>query len=200
MIQETLARLSQARWYTKFDIIAAFNRIRIAEGYEYLTSFRTRYSQFESLVMLFGLTSAPATFQHYVNDVLRPFLDLFCTAYIDDILIYSNTLREHRNHVRAILEALQKAGLQLDIDKCEFYKEQVLYLGLVISTNGIKIDLSKIQAILEWEEQKNVKDIRAFLGFANFYRRFIDGFSEIAMPLVNLTKKARIFEFNNDCQ
>ena len=94
--------------------------------------------------MPFRLTSAPATFQHYVNDVLRLFLDLFYTAYIDDILIYSNTLREHRNHVRAILEALQKAGLQLDIDKCEFYKEQVLYLGLVISTNGIKMDPSKI--------------------------------------------------------
>jgi len=200
LIQETLARLSQARWYTKLDIIAAFNRMRIAEGYEYLTAFRTRYGLFESLVMPFGLTGAPATFQHYINDVLRPFLDLFCTAYIDDVLVYSKTLREHRHHVRQVLVALQEAGLQLDIDKCEFHQEQVLYLGLIISREGIKMDPTKIQAILDWEEPKNVRDVRGFLGFANFYRRFIDGYSEIVVPLVNLTKKDQVFSFDTACQ
>jgi Reverse transcriptase (RNA-dependent DNA polymerase) len=97
--------------------------------------------------MPFGLSNGPATFQHYVNDTLRPFLDLFCTAYIDDILIYSRTLREHREHVRKVLLALREAGLQVDIDKCSFHQEEVLYLSLFVTTNGIRIDPSKIEAI-----------------------------------------------------
>jgi hypothetical protein len=121
LIQETLNRLSKAKFYTKLDIIAAFNRLRIAEGDEWLTAFRTRYGLFEYLVMPFGLANAPSTFQHYVNDTLRPFLDVFCTAYMDDTLIYSNTLEEHREHVTQVLKAFEKAGLQLDINKCEFH-------------------------------------------------------------------------------
>jgi hypothetical protein len=140
LIQETLNRLSKAKFYTKFDIIAAFNRLRVAEGDEWKTAFRTRYGLFEYLVMPFGLANAPSTFQHFVNDVLRPFLDVFCTAYIDDILIYSNSLREHKKHVRLVLEALKEAGLQLDIDKSEFHKTEVTYLGYVISTEGVKMD------------------------------------------------------------
>ena len=120
LIQETLSRLSKAKYYTKLDIIAAFNRLRIAEGDEWLTAFRTRYGLFEYLVMPFGLANAPSTFQHFVNDVLRPFLDVFCTAYLDDILIYSENLHEHKEHVRSVLNALRDAGLQLDVDNVSF--------------------------------------------------------------------------------
>jgi hypothetical protein len=200
LIQETLNRLSKAKFYTKFDIIAAFNRLRVAEGDEWKTAFRTRYGLFEYLVMPFGLANAPSTFQHFVNDVLRPFLDVFCTAYIDDILIYSNSLREHKKHVRLVLEALKEAGLQLDIDKSEFHKTEVTYLGYVISTEGVKMDPKKVQAIIDWEAPKNVKDVRAFLGFANFYRRFIANFSATVAPLVGLTKKDTAFKFTDDCQ
>jgi transposase InsO family protein len=200
LIQETLARLSQAKYYTKLDIISAFNRIRVREGDEWLTSFRTRYGQFEYLVTPFGLTNAPATFQHYVNDTLRPFLDQFCTAYIDDILIYSTNLKDHQEHIKKVLAVLRTAGLQIDIDKCEFHQEQVLYLGLFISTNGITMDPAKISAIVDWEEPKTIKDIRSFLGFANFYRRFINEFSQIVTPLVQLTKKGQLFNFDSSCQ
>src|SRR5436853_1971119 len=113
LIQETLSRLSKAKYYTKLDIIAAFNRLRIAEGDEWLTAFRTRYGLFEYLVMPFGLANAPSSFQHFVNDTLRPYLDVFCTAYIDDILVYSNNLAEHRKHVDLVLVSLKAAGLQL---------------------------------------------------------------------------------------
>jgi hypothetical protein len=144
LLQETLSRLSKAKFYSKFDIIAAFNKLRIAEGDEWLTAFRTRYGLFEYLVMPFGLANAPSTFQHYVNDALRPYLDLFCTAYIDDILVYSDTLAEHKRHVRIVLKAMEEAGLQLDVDKSEFHKSEVTYLEYVISTSGISIDLNKI--------------------------------------------------------
>ena len=147
LIQETLNRLSKAKFYTKLDIIAAFNKLRIAKGDEWLTAFRTRYGLFEYLVMPFGLANAPSTFQHYVNDVLRPYLDVFCTAYIDDILIYSDNLEEHKKHVNLVLDALDQANLQLDVDKCEFYKTEVLYLGLLISTDRIRMDPKKIEAI-----------------------------------------------------
>jgi hypothetical protein len=200
LIQETLNRLSKAKYYTKLDIISAFNRLRIAKGDEWLTAFRTRYGLFEYLVTPFGLANAPSSFQHYVNDVLRPYLDIFCTAYIDDILIYSEDLDEHKRHVDLILGALQDAGLQLDIDKCEFHKTEVTYLGLIITTNGVKMDPKKVEAIVNWEAPKQVRDIRAFIGFANFYRRFIDNFSGLVAPLIRLTRKDVNFRFDNECQ
>ena len=103
LIRETLSKLAKAKYFTKLDIIAAFNRIRIAKGDEYLTAFRTRYGLFEYLVMPFGLIGAPSTFQHYINDVLREYLDVFCTAYLDDILIYSDSLKEHQEHIKKVL-------------------------------------------------------------------------------------------------
>ena len=111
------------------------------------------------------------------------------TAYLDDILIYSKTLEEHRQHVRAVLERLQKAGLYLKPEKCEFHETQVEYLGLIVSTEGIKMDLGKLSAVLDWEEPRNVKDVQSFLGFANFYRRFINNYSRIVGPLTDLTHK-----------
>jgi hypothetical protein len=113
LVQETLMRLSQAKWFTKLDVRDAYNLLRMAEGEEWKTAFRTCYGLFESMVMPFGLTNAPADFQRFKNDVLSPFLDRFTTAYLDDILIYSETLEEHKDHIRQVLEALSKAGLHL---------------------------------------------------------------------------------------
>ena len=200
LIRETLDRLSHARYFTKLDIIAAFNRLRMKEGEEWKTAFRTRYGLFEYLVMPFGLHGAPAFFQHYINDILREYLDIFCTAYIDDILIYSNTLGEHKGHVRKVLSALRSAGLQVEITKCEFHVEEVLYLGMIVGRYGIKMDPAKVAAIKEWATPINVKDVQSFLGFANFYRRFIRGFSEIAAPLTALTGKKTVWEWTPQCQ
>jgi hypothetical protein len=120
LIRETLSRLFNAKWFTKFDIIAAFNEIRIKEGHEHMTAFLTRYSLYEYCVMPFGLTNAPATWQQYINHVLHKYLDVFCTAFLDDILIYSENESDHFKHVNKVLQALREANLFLDVDKCEF--------------------------------------------------------------------------------
>ena len=144
--------------------------------------------------MPFGLTNTLADFQHFINHALHSFLDHFCMAYLDDILIYSATLEEHQKHVQRVLEALSKAGLHLKPEKCHLHKTEVKYLGLIISTDGIQMDLEKVTAILEWGSPHNLHDVRAFLGFANFYRQFIVGNSNMVAPLVGLTKKGVCFE------
>lgn len=189
LLRETLARLSKAKFYTKLDVIGAFNRIRMAEGDEWLTAFNTRYGLFESLVMPFGLCNAPATFQARINEILHEYLDVFCTAYIDDVLIFSDNKKEHREHVLKVLDKLQEAGLQLDIKKCAFEVTEVTYLGMIISTEGVRMDPKKVECIINWLSPTNVKDVQGFLGFANFYRRFIKNFSNIVKPLNALTKK-----------
>ena len=149
------------------------------------------------------MSGGPGSFQHYINDVLREYLDAFCTAYIDDILIYSKSRKEHRIHVRKVLTALRDAGLQLDIEKCEFFVTETTYLGLIISNKGIRMDPRKVQTIKDLITPKNVKDIQAFVGFANFYRRFVKNFFAMAAPLIKLiklTRKSVIFSWNQECE
>ena len=200
LVQETLAQLSHAKLYTKLDVIAAFNRICVKEGHKWMTAFNTRYGLFELLVMPFGLSNAPATFQAYINKVLHPFLDVFCTAYIDNILIYSDDLTSYHKHVRLVCQALQNAGLQCDIWKCEFEVTEVKYLGLIISTSGVRIDPAKVECVTNWKEPQDVKEIQNFLGFANFYRRFIRNFSKLVKSLNDLTKKDIKFCWSETCQ
>lgn len=188
LIQDTLNRISGKKWFTKLDVIAAFNRIRMARGDEWKTAFTTRYGQFECLAMPFGLCNAPGTFQSYINDSLREFLDDFVSAYLDDLLIFSDTYEEHVQHVRSVLDKLREAGLQLDIDKCEFSVHETKYLGMVIGADGIRMDPAKVAAIQDWQTPRTVREVLSFLGFANFYRRFIRGFSKIALPLTRLTR------------
>jgi hypothetical protein len=171
----------------------------MAEGEEWKTVFRIRYGLFESLVMPFGLTNTPASFQHFINDVLRPYLDIFVTAYLDDILIYSDNLNDHWNHVLKVLEALSKAGLHLKLEKCEFHRQEVKYLGFIISTSGTKIDPAKVATIQEWPIPQNVEDVQSFLGFANFYRCFVKGYSNIVAPMTQLTRKNTYFVWSEEC-
>jgi hypothetical protein len=139
--------------------------------------------------MPFGLTNAPATFQNFINDVLTPYLDRFCTAYLDDTLIYSDTFEGHQEHVNLVLEAFEKAGLHLKLEKYEFHCQEVKYLGLIISTEGIKMDPEKITTVQDWEAPRNLKDVHIFLGFANFYHRFVQNYSKIIQLLTLLTQK-----------
>ena len=202
LIKETLERVCKAKIFSKIDIIVAFNKLRIKEGEEWKTAFRTWYSLYKYLVMPFGLANGPSSFQTYINDVLHGMLDVFCTAYIDDVLIYSNSKKEHREHVRRVLEALQKAGLQADIKKCEFHVTKVNYLGLIITSNGIRIDPQKVNAVQEWNTPICVQDVQAFIGFANFYRQFIHGFLSIVAPMIATVKKdaQKTFEWTTACQ
>jgi predicted aspartyl protease len=181
LIYETLRNISKARWFTKLDVIAAFHKIRIAQGDEWLTAFRTRYGLYEWMVTPFGLANAPSTFQKYINWALRDYLDEFCSAYIDDILIYSSgSLNQHRQHVRKVLQRMIDAGLQLDIDKCEFEVKSTKYLGFIIEAGkGLRMDPEKIKAISDWNSPISVKGVRSFLGFANFYQTFIKSYSDL---------------------
>ncbi|KJZ68122.1 hypothetical protein HIM_12487 [Hirsutella minnesotensis 3608] len=201
LIEETLRSLSKAKWLTKLDVIAAFHKIRVEEGDEWKTAFRTRYGLYEWLVTPFGLTGAPATFQRYINHTLRDFLDEFCSAYIDDILIYSSgSLADHRSKVKQVLARLRDAGLQIDIDKCDFEAKSVKYLGFIVEAGkGIRVDPEKVQAIQQWQRPRSVKGVRSFLGFANYYRQFIPRFSNIAAPLTAVTKKDAVFAWSEEC-
>jgi hypothetical protein len=189
LIQETLNNVAKARWFTKLDVIAAFHKIRIREGDEWLTAFRTRFGLFEWLVTPFGMANSPSTFQRYINWTLREFLDDFCTAYLDDVLVYTDgSLKQHRKQVDQVLARLHEAGLHVDIKKCEFEVKSTKYLGFIIEAGkGLRMDPEKVRAIQEWEAPKTVKGVRSFLGFANFYRRFIRNFAQIAAPLTRLT-------------
>ncbi len=189
LIRETLDSLCSAKFYTKLDVIAAFNKLRIAEGHEWKTAFITRFGLFESLVMPFGLCNAPASFQHYINHALYDLLDKICTAYLDDVLVYSQTRKEHRAHVREVVDRLIQAGLQIDIGKCEFETTSTKYLGLIITTDGIRMDPDKVKTIMEWTAPTTLRELQRFLGFANFYRRFIRNFSSICRPLNDALRK-----------
>jgi len=150
--------------------------------------------------MPFGLTNAPATAQHFVNDTLREFLDQFCVCYIDDILIYLKTAKEHREHVRKVLQKLKEAGLFIQPEKCEFSVQKTAFLGFLISENGIEMDPEKVNAVLAWETPKTVKDVQCFLGFANFYRRFIWKYSALCQSLFNLLRKVVPFVWDSSCE
>lgn len=200
LIQETLNRIGKAKWFTKMDVIAAFHKIRIKEGDEWKTAFRTRFGLFEWLVTPFGLANAPSTFQRYINHTLQEFLDEFVSAYVDDVLVFTDgTRQQHREHVRKVLQKLQDAGLHLDIDKCEFEVQSTKYLGFIIEAGkGLRMDPAKVQAVMDWKVPTSAKGVLGFLGFANFYRRFIKDFSRTATPLYTLVKKDTIFKWTEE--
>ena len=159
-----------------------------------MTAFCTHFGLFEYLVIPFGLCNGPASFQNYINDTLWEYLDDFWTVYLDDILIYSEIEAEHEIHVKRVLQKLHEAGLQTDITKCAFHVKEVPYLGLIIITKGVKMNSAKVSTIVKWLPLMNIKDVQSFLGFANFYQRFIYGYSKLASPLTHLIKKDVPFE------
>ena len=199
-IDELQDRLLNAKWFTALDIRDAYYRVRMKEGEEWKTAFRTRWGLYEYQVMPFGLTNAPATFQELINDTLREYLDDFVTAYLDDILIFSRTYSEHVEHVRKVLRKLKEKALPLKLKKCEFHKHEIQFLGYVVSTKGIGPDPAKIESVKTWPEPTTVKEVQALLGFFNYYRKFVKEFSKIAAPLSNLTKKEVSFNFDADCK
>jgi hypothetical protein len=199
LIRETLDAVSKAKVFTKLDVIAAFNKLRIAEGHEWKTAFITRFGLFESLVMPFGLCNAPASFQHYINHTLFDLLDVICTAYLDDVLVFSASKAEHRKNVREVVKRLQDAGLQIDLEKCEFETTRTKYLGLIVTTDGIQMDPEKVKTIQDWLPPPTLRDLQRFLGFANFYRRFIQGFSSICRPLNDLLRKTTPWKWEPVC-
>ena len=166
---------------------------------EDLTTFITALGSYKYRVLPFGLTNGPSTFQQYINDTLWDFLNDFCQAYLDDILVYSKTRTEHRIHVKQVLHRLREADLQVDIKKCEFDVSETAFLGVLVSGEGLRMDPQKVKAVLDWVQPTNLKEVQGFIGFANFYRRFIQDFSKIVKPLISLTRKEVPFAWTEDC-
>ncbi|GLB45151.1 putative retrotransposable element tf2 155 kda protein type 1-like [Lyophyllum shimeji] len=190
LISELVNNLRGARYFTKLDVRWGYNNVHIKEGDEWKAAFRTNRGLFEPLVMFFGLTNSPATFQTMMNDIFRDLIaqGVVC-VYLDDILIYTKTLEEHRRITRIVLDCLCEHRLFLKPEKCEFERTEIEYLGLIISHGTASMDPVKVAGVVEWPIPKNKKEVQSFLGFTNFYRRFIRDFSYHARPLFDLTAK-----------
>src|SRR6202789_4643733 len=200
LLSDLLDTLKKARCYTKIDLRHTYHLVHIADGEEWKTTFRTCYGSFEWLVVPFGLTNAPATFQRFMNDIFHDLLDIWVVVYLDDILIYSEDMSQHRAHIKEVLRRLRANGLYAGAQKCEFHKDTVEYLGFILSPDGLHMAKDKVQSILDWPEPRKVKDVQSFLGFCNFYRRFIHGYSEITVPLTWLTRKHAPWNFTDSCR
>jgi hypothetical protein len=198
LISSLLERINGARFFTKIDLRGAYNLVRIRPGDEWKTAFRTRYGHFEYTVMPFGLTNAPAVFQHMANDIFRDLLDDCLIIYLDDLLVYSKTQEEHDSHVLLVLKRLREHGLYAKLEKCSFGCNQVEFLGYIISSEGISMDPAKVRTVVEWQTPRSVRDVQCFLGFANFYRKFIQDYSKIVLPLTQLTRKGQPFIWSEE--
>ena len=150
--------------------------------------------------MSFGVTNAPAMFMDYMNRIFRPFLDKFVVVFIDYILIYSRTREEHAEHLRLVLGVLREKQIYAKLSKCEFWMDEVQFLGHVISAQDISVDPAKVEAVVKWESPKSATEIRSFVGLAGYYRRFIEGFSKIVAPLTLLTRKDQPFTWTDKCE
>jgi len=197
LIGEALDRLPMAKYYTKLDIMDAYHNVRIKKGEEWKTTFTTKYGTYEYFVMPFGLTNAPAAFQRWINRTLQSYIDICCIVYVDNVLIYSDSLEQYQKDVAAILHAIRKQGKKLKLLKCQFHQQETEYLGFIINNEGVKVDPIKTTAIWDWKPPTNKKGIPEFIGFSNFYRWFIEEFSRTAKPLYHGTKKELKWEWED---
>ena len=173
--------LSGAKYFTKIDLKSGYHQIRIREGDEWKTAFKIKDGLYECLVMSFGLTNALSTFIRLMNEVLKRFLDKFVIVYLDDILIFNKTKEEHLEHIRQVLQRLKEEKLLINLEKCFFMQEEIVYLGFLNSANGLKMDPKKVKEILEWPTPENVGEVRSLHGLASFYRKFINNFTSFVM-------------------
>jgi len=197
-IDDLLDRLNGAKIFSKIDLRSGYHQIRIAEEDIQKTAFRTRYGHFEFKVLPFGLTNAPATFQTMMNEIFRPYLDIFVIIYLDDILIYSKDSEEHLQHLKKVLQILRDNKLYGKLSKCEFFKLAIEFLGHVVTEQGIQVDPKKTKAIDDWPIPQTVTDLRSFLGLANYYRKFVKDFAKITTPLTKLLHKDTDFEWTSE--
>jgi len=199
-IDDLMDQLVGAEVFSKIDLGSGYHQIRVKAEDISKTAFQTRYGHYEYYVMPFAVSNAPGVFMDYMNRIFHPFLDHFMVVFIDDILGYSKSEEEHAEHLRIVLRVLKENQLCAKLSKCEFWLREVSFLGHVISKGGIAIDPSKVDAVLQWESPKFVFEIRSFLGLAGYYRRFIEGFSKLALPLTQLTRKGQAYVWDAKCE
>lgn len=193
LIEDLFDELRGARWFTKLDLRAGYHQICMEPQDAYKTAFRTHEGHYEWLVMSFGLTNAPATFQGVMNHVFREHLRKFVLVFFDDILVYSPCMELHVEHLRCVFDILRTNSFFVKEKKCTFAAKQVDYLGHIIKGGVVQMDPKKIRDVMEWPEPSTVKQLRSFLGLAGYYRRFIKGYGNLARPLTDLLKKNILF-------
>ncbi|GBG88512.1 hypothetical protein CBR_g47983 [Chara braunii] len=199
-IDDLLERLGSAKYFSKLDLKSGYHQISIRSNDRYKSAFKMRYGHFEWVAMSFGLTNTPATFQAAMTNEFHAMLDRFVLVYLDDILVYSRTLKDHLGHLRRVLETLRHTKYKANRDKCEFVRQELEYLGHFVIPEGISPLSDKTQVIQEWPEPRNVTDVRSFLGLAGYYQRFIKGYSKIAAHLTKLQCEDRSFDFVEEAQ
>ena len=198
-VDDTLDTLAGSKWFTTLDLISGYWQVEMAPEDKEKTAFCTPEGLFEFNVMPFGLCNAPATFQRLMELILAGLQWSSCLVYIDDVIVLGRDFDDHLTNLQYVLERLQEAGLKLQPEKCHFCKDEVSYLGHIISRHGVSTDPSKTNKVSSWPQPTTKRDVQCFLGLANYYRRFIQGFAEIAQPLHKLTEK-RDFAWTSQCQ
>ena len=191
-------QLAKAKVFSKIDLRSGYHQIKIRPEDIPKTAFSTRYGLYEYLVMSFGLTNAPAYFMYLMNSVFMPELDKFMVVFIDDILIYLENESDHEEHLRIVLSRLREHKLYAKFSKCEFWLSKVPFLGHILSRDGISVDPSKVQEVMDWKAPTSVHEVRSFLGLAGYYCRFIPDFSKIAKPMTRLLQKAEKYKWTQN--
>jgi hypothetical protein len=189
-----------ARVFSKIDLRSGYHQMKIRPSDIPKTTFSTRYGLYEFTVMSFGLTNAPTNFMNMMNKVFMEYLDRFVMVFIEDILIYSKNDSDHEEHLRMVLQKLRDKQLYAKFSKCEFWLDEVPFLGHIISKGGTSVDLAKVKEIVGWKIPKTVTEVRSFLGLMGYYLRFIEGFSKIAKPMTSLLEKGNEFDWTWECQ
>ena len=193
-IEDLFDQLKGASIFSKINLRLSYYQLRVKDVDVPKTAFRTRYGHYEFLVMLFGLTNAPATFMDFMNRVFHPNLDQFVVVFIDDMLVYYKDAQEHEQHLRLVLQILREKQLFAKLSKCDFWLKEVSFLGHIVSAEGIRVDPAKIEVVVSWKLPQNVIEVRSFLGLARYYRWFVKEFSVIASSLTKLVQKGVKFE------
>lgn len=200
LIEDLLDELHGAQWFTSLDLCSGFYQIRMAKGEEFKTAFQTHHDHFEYNVMPYGVTGGPATFQAVMNIILEPLLRKCVVVFIDDILIYSKSWEDHLKHIQEVLSILQQHKFHVKLTKCSFAKQQLAYLGHIVSIKGVATDPLKIKTVQDWPQPQNVKDVRSFLGMVDYYRRFVPQFGLLSKPLTDLLRKGTIFVWTSNTE